>query len=100
MMGLAEVQSLTHDFEDILYDLRLGLLELNERTSASLQEAGAGLAALVGGAARGNATEEDFDRLRQLLATVAVKNRERDRKAESALQSLNLTARERALLTE
>ena len=55
MMGLAEVQSLTHDFEDILDDLRLGLLELNERTSAALQEAGAGLAALVGGAARGTA---------------------------------------------
>lgn len=100
MMGLAEVQSLTHDFEDILDDLRLGLLELNERTSASLQEAGAGLAALVGGAARGTASEEDFDRLRQLLAAVAVKNRDRARKAESALESLNLTARERALLTE
>jgi two-component system, chemotaxis family, sensor kinase CheA len=100
MMGLAEVQSLTHDFEDILDDLRLGLLDLNERTSASLQEAAAGLAALVGGSARGTASEEDFDRLRQLLAAVAVKNRERDRKAESALESLNLTARERALLTE
>lgn len=100
MMGLAEVQSLAHDFEDILDDLRLGLLELNERTSASLQEAGAGLAALVGGAARGTASEEDFDRLRQLLAAVSVKNRERARKAESGLDSLNLGARERALLTE
>jgi two-component system, chemotaxis family, sensor kinase CheA len=100
MMGLAEVQSLAHDFEDILDDLRLGLLELNERTSASLQEAGAGLAALVGGAARGTASEEDFDRLRQLLAAVAVKNRERARKAESGLDSLNLGSRERALLTE
>ena len=100
MMGLGEVQSLTHDFEDILDDLRLGLLELNERTSGLLQEAGAGLAALVGGAARGTASEEDFDRLRQLLAAVAVKNRDRARKSETALESLNLTARERTLLTE
>jgi two-component system, chemotaxis family, sensor kinase CheA len=100
MMGLAEVQSLAHEFEDILDDLRLGLLELNERTSASLQEAGAGLAALVGGAARGIASDEDFDRFRQLLAAVSVKNRERARKGESGLDSLNLTARERALLTE
>ena len=53
MMGLAEVQSLAHDFEDILDDLRLGQLALNEPTSSALQEAGAGLAALVGGAARG-----------------------------------------------
>src|SRR4030095_3291139 len=65
MMGLAEVQSLAHDFEDILDDLRLGQLSLNERTSSALQEAGAGLAALVGGAARGNATDEDFERLHQ-----------------------------------
>ena len=35
MMGLAEVQSLTHDFEDILDDLRLGQLALNERTNAA-----------------------------------------------------------------
>lgn len=100
MMGLAEVQSLAHEFEDILDDLRLGLLELNERTNASLQEAGAGLAALVGGAARGTASDEDFDRFRELLAAVSVKNRERARKGESGLDSLNLTARERALLTE
>lgn len=100
MMGLAEVQSLAHEFEDILDDLRLGLLDLNERTNASLQEAGAGLAALVGGAARGTASDEDFDRFRELLAAVSVKNRERGRKVESGLDSLNLTARERALLTE
>src|SRR5262249_21714835 len=80
MMGLAEVQSLAHDFEDILDDLRLGQLALNDRTNAALQEAGAGLAALVGGAARGNATEEDFDRLRQLLASITVKSRDRSRR--------------------
>src|SRR5262250_278609 len=70
MMGLVEVQSLAHDFEDILDDLRLGQVSLNERTSAALQEAGAGLAALVGGAARGSVSEEDFERLHQLLASI------------------------------
>jgi two-component system chemotaxis sensor kinase CheA len=100
MMGLAEVQSLAHDFEDILDDLRLGQLTLNERTSAALQEAGAGLAALVGGAARGTTSEEDFERLRQLLAAIAIKSRERVKREESGLDSLNLSERERALLTE
>jgi two-component system chemotaxis sensor kinase CheA len=100
MMGLAEVQSLAHDFEDILDDLRLGQLATGERTNALLQEAGAGLAALVGGAARGTAAEEDFDRLRQLLSAISLKCRERPRKDESGAGSLNLSDRERALLTE
>lgn len=100
MMGLAEVQSLAHDFEDILDDLRLGQLALNERTSSTLQEAGAGLAALVGGAARGNASEEDFERLRQLLASITLKSRERERREDSGLGMLNLSEGERALLTE
>ncbi|HSB11639.1 MAG TPA: chemotaxis protein CheW [Blastocatellia bacterium] len=100
MMGLAEVQALAHDFEDILDDLRLGQLSLSERTNALLQEAGAGLAALVGGAARGAATDEDFDRLRQLLGAIALKSRERSKKEESALDSLNLSDRERALLSD
>ena len=100
MMGLAEVQSLAHDFEDILDDLRLGQLALNEPISSALQEAGAGLAALVGGAARGNALEEDFERLRQLLASITLKSRERARKEDSGLGLLNLSERERALLTE
>ena len=100
MMGLAEVQSLAHDFEDILDDLRLGQLALNEPISSALQEAGAGLAALVGGAARGNAIEEDFERLRQLLASITLKSRERARKEDSGLGLLNLSERERALVTE
>ena len=100
MMGLAEVQSLAHDFEDILDDLRLGQLALNEQTSVALQEAGAGLAALVGGAARASTSENDFDKLRQLLAAIATKSRERGSKDDSALGSLNLSERERALLTE
>lgn len=100
MMGLAEVQSLAHDFEDILDDLRLGQLALNERTSSALQEAGAGLAALVGGAARGNASEEDFERLRQLLASITLKSRERAGREDGGLGVLNLSKSERALLTE
>src|SRR5262245_41881036 len=100
MMGLTEVQSLAHDFEDILADLRLGQLALNERTSAALQEAGAGLAALVGRAANGSASEEDFDRLHQLLAAVALRSRERQKKGESVLDSLEFSERDRALLTE
>lgn len=100
MMGLAEVQSLAHDFEDILDDLRLGQLALTEQTSVALQEAGAGLAALVGGAARGTISEKDFDKLRQLLAAVATKSRERTGKEDRGLASLNLSERERALLTE
>src|SRR5262249_1828713 len=100
MMGLAEVQSVAHAFEDILDDLRLGQLALNEQTSVALQEAGAGLAALVGGAARGSTSENDFDRLRQLLAAIATKSRERTSKEDGGLASLNLSDRERALLTE
>src|SRR2546425_5270066 len=100
MMGLAEIQALAHDFEDILDDLRLGQLALTERTSAALLEAASGLAALVGGAARGTAREEDFERLRELLAAVALKSRERVRREDSELDSLNLSDRERALLTD
>src|SRR5512138_1068193 len=100
MMGLAEVQSLAHDFEDILDDLRLGQFALNERKRSALQEAGAGLAALVGGAARGNASDEDFERLRQLLASITVKSREKARREDSAIGLLNLTEHERALLSE
>lgn len=100
MMGLAEVQSLTHEFEDILDDLRLGQLALTEDATAALQEAGAGLAALVGGAARGTASEEDFDRLRSLLILIATRPRERAKKDDAGIDSINLSPRERSLLTE
>lgn len=100
MMGLAEVQSLAHDFEDILDDLRLGQLALNDRTSSALQEAGAGLAALVGGAARGNSSDEDFERLRQLLASIALKSSERQKREDSGFELLNLSDAERALVTD
>ncbi len=98
MMGLAEVQSLTHEFEDILDDLRLGQLQLNEGTIAAMQEAGAGVAALVGGAARGSASDEDFERLRQLLTAIALKSRPRPRK--SGIEALAFSERERAMLTD
>src|SRR6185503_15441135 len=100
MMGLAEVQSLAHEFEDILDDLRLGQLALTEDATTALQEAGAGFAALVGGAARGTAGEEDFDRLRSLLILIATRPRERAKKDDSGIDSINLSPRERSLLTE
>lgn len=100
MMGLAEVQSLAHEFEDILDDLRLGQLALTEDATTALQEAGAGLAALVGGAARGTAGEEDFDRLRGLLILIATRPRERAKKDDGGIDSINLSPRERSLLTE
>src|SRR5260370_37131105 len=62
MMGLAEVQSLAHDFEDILDDLRLGQLALNEPTSSALHEAGAGLDGSGAGPPRGNRSAEHVTR--------------------------------------
>src|SRR5215471_20574155 len=99
MMGLAEVQSLAHEFEDILDDLRLGQLSLDERTTGAIQEAGAELAALVGGAARTSVTDDDFERLRQLLASIGTAS-QRQKGADSAIDSLALSAHERAMLTE
>jgi two-component system, chemotaxis family, sensor kinase CheA len=100
MMGLDEVQSLAHEFEDILDDLRLGHLSLKEETTTALQEVGAGLASLVGGAAHGSAGGEDFERLRSLLTAVAVRPDDRKKKGDTGVESLNLSERERGLLTE
>lgn len=100
MMGLVEVQSVTHEFEDILEDLRLGQLKLDEDAVVALQESGAGLAALVGGAARGTATEEDFERLRELLLSIAARPRQLAKEEEAELESLGLSEAERRLLTE
>jgi two-component system chemotaxis sensor kinase CheA len=98
MMGLAEMQALTHEFEDILDDLRLGQLTLNHATIAALQEAGAAVAALVGGAARGSASDDDFERLRQLLTAIALKSRPRPR--NDGIEALALSDRERAMLND
>ena len=98
MMGLAEVQSLTHEFEDILDDLRSGNSVLDEEATAALQEAGAGLAALVAGAARGTVTQDDFDRLSELLTAITRLSQTRARKDDGEL--IGLSERERQLLTE
>ncbi len=100
MMGLPDVKSLAHEFEDLLDDMRLGRLSLDREATAALQEAGAGLAALVGGSARGSATEEEFDRLRELLAAIAALPRARARKDAAEIESLGLSERERGMLTE
>jgi two-component system chemotaxis sensor kinase CheA len=100
MMGLDEVQALTHEFEDILDDLRLGHLTLSTSTASALQEAGAGLAALVGSAARGRASADDSERLSALLASIAARSRASVRNEEAASASLMLSTHERGLLTE
>jgi two-component system, chemotaxis family, sensor kinase CheA len=100
MMGLPEVQSLAHEFEDILDDLRLGHLSLTDETKPALQEAGAGIAALVGGAARGTTSDEDFERMRALLTSIAARPKNRAKRDESGLEALSLSTKERRLLTE
>jgi len=100
MMGLPEVQSLTHEFEDILDDLRLGHLSLTDETKPALQEAGAGIAALVGGAARGTTNDEDFERMRALLTSIAARPKSKAKRDESGLEAISLSTKERRLLTE
>ena len=100
MMGLAEVQSVTHEFEDIFDDIRLGQLNLDEEAVAALQEGGAGLAALVGSAARGTAREEDFERLRELLLGVSSRPRALAKQEAAELESLGISEHDRSLLTE
>lgn len=100
MMGLAEVQSLAHEFEDILDDLRLGHFTLDTEAVAQMQEAGAAMAALFGVAARGQASEMDFDRMRELLASITQGIRARAKKDESVFDALGLSQHERDLLTE
>ena len=100
MMGLADVQSIAHEFEDILDDIRLGQLKLDKESVAALQESGAGFAALVAGAARGTTPEEDFERLRDLLISIAARPRSQAKREEYELELLGFSERERQLLTE
>jgi two-component system chemotaxis sensor kinase CheA len=100
MMGLADVQSIAHEFEDILDDIRLGQLKLDKDSIAALQESGAGFAALVAGAAQGTAHEEDFERLRDLLLSIAARPRTQAKREEYELELLGFSERERQLLTE
>jgi two-component system chemotaxis sensor kinase CheA len=100
MMGLVEVQSLAHEFEDVLDDLRLGRLDIDRQTVAGLQEAGAGFAALVGTSARGLAKEDDFRAVQERIAAVAQRRRERSREQDRVAGLIGLSDKERALLTE
>jgi two-component system chemotaxis sensor kinase CheA len=100
MMGLADVQALAHEFEDILDDIRLGQLQLDKESVAVLQESGAGFAALVAGAAHDSASEEDFERLRDLLISVAARPRSQAKREEYELELLGFSERESQLLTE
>jgi two-component system, chemotaxis family, sensor kinase CheA len=100
MMGLADVQSIAHEFEDILDDIRLGQLKLDKDSIAALQESGAGFAALVAGAARGTTNEEDFERLRDLLISIAARPRAQAKREEYELELLGFSEREQQLLTE
>lgn len=99
MMGLDEVRALAHKFEDVLDALRLGNLALDREVASLLEEAGAGLAALVGGAARGSASGQDFDQFRELLASIASRARQ-PKPVARAIERLGLSDRERALLSK
>jgi two-component system chemotaxis sensor kinase CheA len=100
MMGLADVQGIAHEFEDILDDIRLGQLKLDKEAILALQESGAGFAALVAGAARGSASEEDFERLRDVLLSVTARPRSQAKRESYELELLGFSMRERQLLTE
>jgi two-component system chemotaxis sensor kinase CheA len=99
MMGLEEVRALAHKFEDILDALRLGNLALDRQVASLLEEAGVGLAALVGSAARGSASRQDLDRFQELLATIASRARQ-PKPVANAIKRLGLLDRERALLSQ
>ena len=100
MMGLTQVQSLAHQFEEVLDRVRLGKLDLNKETAALILEAGTGLAALVGASAHSTPTGEDGAKLRELLATIAARPLRAARTPELELKSLGLSDRERRLLSE
>lgn len=100
MMGLVDVQSVTHEMEDVLDDLRLGKLKLDRDAAAALQEAGAGLAELVGKAARQVVIEDEIARFQELLTKIASRGTSRLRQQGEGPRSLGLSERERNLLTE
>lgn len=100
MMRLDEVQTLAHEFEDVLDDLRMGQLALDRQSAASLQEAGAGLASLLAAAAKGSAVEEDYEKLSELISSIARGAQARARRDKTAVDEIGLSERERELLTE
>ena len=100
MMGLTQMQALAHQFEDILDSVRLGKLELNEEATSLIQEAGAGLAALVGVSAKGTASEDDAAKLRDLLARISARPARSRREEPFDIKSLGLPERDRNLLSQ
>jgi two-component system chemotaxis sensor kinase CheA len=98
MMGMTSVRSLVHEFENVLDDLRLGKLSLDERVAGLLRESGEWLATLVAAAARGSATEEDFQALRRLLQVLGGLPRS-GRRRSGGLDSIKLSDKDRHLLT-
>jgi two-component system chemotaxis sensor kinase CheA len=98
MMGMATVKSLAHEFENVLDDLRLGRLGFDEKVAGLLRESGEWLATLLGAAARGSASDEDFEALRRLLRVLAELPRA-SRKRSGGLDSIKLSDKDRGLLT-
>jgi two-component system chemotaxis sensor kinase CheA len=97
MMDLLRVQSLVHDFETILDDLRLGRLALDKEVARALQSAGAGLEAVLTAAARGSMQDEDYQSVRELL--MAIDNRPRSKRSDAgAARLLRLSNQDRNLL--
>ncbi|HKV40329.1 MAG TPA: Hpt domain-containing protein, partial [Blastocatellia bacterium] len=99
MMGLHEIQSLAHEYENVLEDLRIGRLGIGGQLASKLREAGEDLSILIVAAARGSAGPEDYLRLGKLLTELIDMPRVR-RGATAGAELLELSGVERALLTQ
>jgi two-component system chemotaxis sensor kinase CheA len=67
MAGLAPIQRVSHQFEDLLDDMRMGRLEPSPAAVAALQEAVEGLGRMIAAAERGQPQEGEEERLTSLL---------------------------------
>ena len=67
MMELSDLQSITHEFEDILDDIRLGNVGLSYKRAQMLQEAAGSFAGMLDAAVRGDLSDDALDRLRALF---------------------------------
>jgi two-component system chemotaxis sensor kinase CheA len=99
MMGLTQVQSLAHQFEDILDDLRFARLTLHPEVAALLQEVGAGLASILAGAVSGSSCQAEVEQIGKLLSGIAARPRLASKKEAVNLASLGFSKRECDLLT-
>ncbi len=99
MMGLPELQSVTHEFEDILDDLRLDNISLDRDSASVLREAGGVLAGLVGAAVRGTLTDDDLDRMRALLTAFGRGSSDGSGEDQRNVSQLDLSEKERDLIT-